>query len=60
MTINKFIRKLLKLKGLCVTGFKFANRNTVLNLWVKPHKNGCLCPYCGRRGRIVRTMMSRM
>jgi len=60
MTINKFIRKLLKLKGLCVTGFKFANRNTVLNLWVKPHKNGCLCPYCGRRGRIVRTMMPRM
>ncbi len=60
MTINKFIRKLLKLKGLCVTGFKFANRNTVLNLWVKPHKNGCLCPSCGRRGRIVRTMMPRM
>jgi len=56
MTINKFIRKLLKLKGLCVTGFKFANRNTELHLWVKPHKNGCLCPYCGRRGRIVRTM----
>jgi len=60
MTINRFIRKLLKLKGLCVTSFKFANRNTVLNLWVKPHKNGCLCPYCGRRGRIVRTMMPRM
>jgi len=56
MTVNKLIRKLLNLKGLCVTGFEFANRNSVLDLWVKPYKNGCLCPHCRRRGRIVRTL----
>lgn len=53
MTVNKLIRKLLKLKGLRVTSFEFSIRNTVLNLWVKPHKNGCLCPHCNRRGGIV-------
>jgi len=56
MTVNKFIRKLLKLKGLFVTDFQFRFREKTLNLWVKPHKNGCLCPLCKRRGRIVRTM----
>jgi len=56
MTVNKFIRKLLKLKGLFVTDFQLRFREKVLNLWVKPHKNGCLCPRCKRRGRIVRTM----
>ena len=55
MTVNKLIRKLLNLKGLCVTSFEFANRSTILNLWVKPHKNGCRCPHCNRRGRIVNT-----
>jgi len=53
MTVNKLIEKLLKLKGLRVTGFEFSIRNTVLNLWVKPQKNGCLCPHCNRRGGIV-------
>jgi len=57
MTGNKLIRKLLNLKGLCVTCFEFANRNSVLDLWVKPYKNGCLCPHCRRRGRIVHTTM---
>ena len=56
MTVNKFIRRLLNLKGLCVTSFKFENRNSVLNLWVKPYKNGCLCPHCNRRGRIVHSL----
>ncbi len=56
MTVNKFIRKLLKLKGIFVTDFQFKFREKALNLWVKPHKNGCLCPQCKRRGRIVRTM----
>jgi len=53
MTVNKFIRKLLNLKGLFVTNYQFKIRDRVLNLWVKPHKNGCLCPYCKRRGRIL-------
>jgi len=53
MTENKFIRKLLNLKGLSVTNLQFQKRDTVLNLFVKPYKNGCLCPQCKRRGRIV-------
>lgn len=56
MTVNKLIRKLLRLKGLFVTDFQFRFRDNALNLWVKPHKNGCLCPICKRRGRILRTM----
>jgi transposase len=56
MTVKKFIRKLLKLKGLFVTDFQFKFREKAINLWVKPHKNGCLCPQCKRRGRVVRTM----
>jgi len=44
MTVNNFIRKLLKPKGLLVTDFQFKFRDKELNLWVKPHKNGCLCP----------------
>jgi transposase len=56
MTVNKFIRKLLNLKGLIVNEFQFKTRDKDLNLWVKPHKNGCLCPHCKRRCRIVRTM----
>ncbi len=58
MTVNKFIRKLLKLKGLLVTDFQFKIRDRELNLWVKHYKNGCLCPQCKRRGRIVRSMDS--
>lgn len=58
MTIHKFIRKLLNLKGLSVTSFQFKIRDRTLNLWVKPYKNGCLCPYCKRRGLIVRIMDS--
>lgn len=56
MTVNKFIRKLLHLKGLRVKEFKFQTRDKKLNLWVAPYKNGCLCPHCRRRCRIVRTM----
>lgn len=56
MTVNKFIQKLLNLKGLCVAGFEFKTRQKTLHLWVKPLKNGCLCPLCRRRGRIKRIM----
>jgi transposase len=37
-----------------ITRFWFKNRNKELHLTVKPYKNGCRCPECGRRGRIVR------
>ena len=56
MTVNKFIRNLLNLKELSVTHFELHDRKRTLDLWVKPYKNGCLCPHCHRRGRIVRIM----
>jgi transposase len=37
-----------------VTRFWFRNRDKELHLAVKPYENGCRCPECGRRGRIVR------
>jgi transposase len=55
MTCRKFIAKLLHLKGLKVVDFLFKFRDRELHLFVKPYKNGCLCPICKRRGRIIRT-----
>jgi transposase len=46
------------LKRLKVSDFEFKNRGTELHLAVKPYKNGCRCPHCGRRGRIVRQATS--
>jgi transposase len=54
MTINKLIGKLLRFKGLKVTGITF-RKDRRLEIGVKPYKNGCCCPTCGRRGKIVRT-----
>ena len=53
MTVNKFIRNLLNLKELAVTHLELDVRHRILNLWVKPYKNGCRCPECNRRCRIV-------
>jgi transposase len=53
MTVNKFIRNLLNLKELAVSNLELDIRHRALNLWVKPYKNGCRCPVCNRRGRIV-------
>ena len=47
------LRTILRLKGLKITHFRFMHRTTELHLAVKPYKNGCRCPDCGRRGRIV-------
>lgn len=55
MTANKCIQKLLRFKGLKVVDFVFEGRGRLLIL-VKPHKNGCRCPECGRRCRILRTL----
>ena len=41
------------LQSLRITNFWFKNREQELHLAVKPYKNGCRCPTCGRRGRIV-------
>jgi len=49
----KLLYKILRLKGMKITRFWFKNRDQELHLAVKPHKNGCRCPECGRRSRIV-------
>jgi len=54
MTTNKFIGKLLKLKGLLVVNLAFRKGGN-LDIAVKPYKNGCRCQACGRRGKVVRT-----
>lgn len=49
----KLLCKILRLKDLKITDFWFANRDKELHLSVKPYKNGCRCPSCARRGKIV-------
>ena len=49
----KLLRTILRLKSLKIICFWFQHRETELHLAVKPYKNGCRCPACGRRGRIV-------
>lgn len=56
MTVNKTIAKLLKLKGLKVADVTFKTKEKAIYLSVKPHKNGCRCPECGRRCTIKRIM----
>ena len=57
MTVNQFIRKLLNLKELSVVGYELdPKRHGDLDVYVKPYKNGCLCPQCKRRCRIIRRM----
>jgi len=53
MTAYKLIGKLLKFKGFRCVGLAF-RRGWRLEVLVKPFKNGCRCPDCGRRGKIVR------
>lgn len=53
MSNLKLLCKILHLKGMKITHFAFKNRDKELHLAVKPYKNGCRCPHCGRRGRIV-------
>jgi len=53
MSNLKLLYKILRLKGMKITEFWFGNRGKELHLAIKPYKNGCRCPKCGRRGRIV-------
>lgn len=53
MTVYKIIAKLLKFTGFICAGLAF-RRGRRLDVLVKPYKNGCRCPECGRRGKIVR------
>ena len=54
MSNLKLLYKILRLNGMKITEFWFRNRNKELHLAVKPYKNGCSRPQCGRRGKIVR------
>ena len=54
MSTTRMLGKLLRLKELKINWFEFRDRGKELHLGVKPYKNGCICPECGRRGRIVR------
>ena len=53
MVITSFIRKILRFKELKIVSFEFKTRKKDLSLLVKPYKNGCLCPMCGRRGKKI-------
>lgn len=53
MSNTRLLSRILRLKGMKVTAFAFQNHDRELHLTVKPYKNGCRCPECGRRGRIV-------
>ena len=53
MTDLKLIQKLLNCKGFVISDYNFCDTDFTLHLWVKPYKNGRLCPECGRRGKIV-------
>ena len=54
MTGSRLLSKLLRFKGFRVVSWWFEGRSCFV-IAVKPHKNGCCCPECGRRGKIVRT-----
>ena len=53
MNNHKLLSKILHLNGLKITDFWFENRDRELHLSVKPFKNGCCCPECRRRGKII-------
>jgi transposase len=57
VTALKLIGRILRLRNILkIKRFAFKHWEKELHLWVKPHRNGCLCPECFRRSRIVRTM----
>ncbi len=41
------------MKGFRVAWYELNVRKKELYIGVKPHKTGCRCPHCGRRGEIV-------
>jgi transposase len=45
--------QMLRLDGMKVIGHQFREGFRQLVIWVKPYKNGCRCPVCERRCRIV-------
>lgn len=58
ITPHRLLTKLLRFKGLRVRGFWFEGRDSLV-IAVKPYKNACRCPTCGRRGSIMQTLPPR-
>lgn len=57
LSICRFVAKLFRFKKyLKVTDIRFENYGKTLKILVKPYKNGCRCPDCGRRCKIVKLM----
>ena len=54
MANHKVIARLLKIKECKLIDVSF-NHDQLVRFYVKPYKNGCLCPQCGLRGTIVRS-----
>jgi transposase len=59
MTAVRLVSKLLKFKGFRAVSFWFEDRGRELVIAVKPDKNGCRCPECNRRGKIVHALPPR-
>lgn len=61
MTTLKFVSNLLKFKGFRAVDvcFEGCGQEAAIVVSVEPHNNGCRCPQCGRRGKIVRVMEPR-
>jgi len=61
MVSMKIVSRLLRFKGFRAVNLWFEGRGTkeTLVIAVKPHKTGCCCPECGRRGKIVHTQKYR-
>lgn len=57
MATMKIISRLMRFKGFRAVNlwFEGRGRKETLVIAVKPHKTGCRCPECGRRGKIVHT-----
>lgn len=53
MTAERLLTQLLRMKGFRVTWYEICPRKKEIHVGVKPHKTGCLCTECGRRGKIV-------
>jgi transposase len=57
VTVLKLIGRILRLRDILkIKRFEFKAWGRELHLWVKPYRNGCLCPECERRAPIVRIM----
>lgn len=53
MTAVRLLTQLLRMKGFRATWFEIQPRKKEIHVGVKPHKTGCRCLKCDRRGKIV-------